>query len=322
MGTFAKWISIENLYRVPEILSPLYVKEVVVPEKIHGTSARVGCIDEVFRVGGRNEEFDLATSKDSSCFGLLGWVRSTSLSERVVALAHELGLDLIVYGEWFGAGIQKGVTYLPAGEKGFLVFGVRIGEDLASWDTVVEISAKLGLTTVPVLYRGKPDMEVFDRLRSIPSTVAYEHGVGSDSNIAEGIVIFSLPLQRLGESYLIAKHKHPNFAERQSERRDKAPRIPTEGEATANEAANAFVEEFWTASRLEHVLTYLSEQGIDVSKPTVLGPAIRGMFDDVRKEGGPEWGALSLEAQKLVGRIHPSRTKTLIEEYLRAAMVE
>lgn len=83
--------------------------------------------------------------------------------------------------------------------------------------------------------------------------------------------------------------------------------------------AKEFVKEFWTLQRLEHVLTYLREKdpNLNLSSPKVIGPAIKGMFEDVRKEGEPEWEAISEEAQRLVGKLHPTHTKELLEAYWR-----
>ena len=308
MGTFSKWTEIESIFRLKEILS---VGEVVATEKIHGTSMRIGCIEGVIRVGGRNEEFDFALSNPGTGMGFMGWLRGTSIPVKIKEVAAELEKDIIFYGEWHGVGIQKGIRYF-AQEKGFRIFGLRINEDLQDWDKVAEFSAKIGVPTVPVLYRGAPNMEVFDRFRLVPSVVAKENGVDVSDNIVEGIVISAVPMQRIGQSWLIAKHKNPKFAERASEK--KAPEPIGEG---VMENGSYFVNEFWTAQRLEHVLTYLREKGIDIASPTAIGQAIRGMFDDVMKEGQPEWQALSEETQRIVGKIHPSRTKELLEFYWR-----
>ena len=231
MGTFSKWTDVEGLVRVPEILSLGYVREVVVTEKIHGTSVRFGVVDDVFRVGGRNEEFDFVTSGSKVGMGFLGWLREKSeIVQKLKDLAVELRQDVIVYGEWHGEGIQKGIKYLPAG-RDFRSFGVRFGEDLQDHDVVVKVSERIGVQTVPVLYRGVPDIEVFDQLRVAPSVVAKENEIDLENNFAEGIVISAIPMQRVGQSvgqsWLIAKHKDPRFAERVSEQKDKRPKVPS-----------------------------------------------------------------------------------------------
>lgn len=310
MGKFSKWTEIENLYKVPEILSLAYAKEVVATEKIHGTSVRVGCVEDVIRVGGRNEEFDFALSNPGASMGFVGWLRQTQIPEKIQKLAKELGKDIIFYGEWHGVGIQRGIKYLPDG-RDFRVFGVRINEDIQDWDVVVELSTKIGVRTVPVLYRGIPNMEIFDQLRIIPSMVAKENGIDLADNIAEGIVVSAIPMQQLGQSWLIAKYKNPKFEERVSQQ--KKEHKPLE----ISDSAVCFVEEFWTLQRLEHILTYLREQGIDIQSPKVIGLAIKGMFEDVIKEGRPEWEALPEEAQRAATKLHPTRTKELLETFWR-----
>lgn len=252
------------------------------------------------------------------------WVRQNSqVCARLREFAQEIGKNVTVYGEWFGAGIQKGIVYLPKGEKGFRVFGARIEEDIVEWDTVAGIAKRIGVRTVPILYRGLPNIENLDHLRAIPSRTAEEHGIDDDKNLAEGVVIFAVPMQKIGLEWLIAKHKRPEHAERKSEREGKALKISVEeAEALSNAqtAAEAFVEEFWTLERLEHVLTYMreSDPSLDTRSSKIIGPAIRGMFDDVMKEGQPEWHALPEDAQRIVGKIHPATTKSLLEAYVRS----
>ena len=61
---------------------------------------------------------------------------------------------ITVYGEGFGAGIQKGGQYQA--EKGFIVFDVMVGKWWLKPDDVAEIADSLGLDTVPYIGQFSP----------------------------------------------------------------------------------------------------------------------------------------------------------------------
>ena len=224
------------------------------------------------------------------------------------ALAETLSTEIIFYGEWHGQGVQKGIQYVDG--KDFRIFDVLMGDDLIGWDDVTRLAEVVGLKTVPLLYRGAPSRELFDELRMKPSVVAHENGVGSEENLAEGVVIKPSTMHRdeYG-NWLIAKHKNPRWEERKSlkENRPKSE-IPS--------GAQEFVDEFFTAERLEHVLTALRESGVDIVASSAIGPAIRGMYEDVVKESKEEFTELPEETQRAIAKIHPSQTKSLLDTYV------
>lgn len=302
---FAKYPEIELLYRVPDIMQE---PEVVITEKLHGTNTRFGWVDGRFRIGGRNEEFDIEASAPSSSYGFLGWVRTTDLMQKVKELANALNAEVIFYGEWFGPGVQKGVVY--AKDKQLRIFDVRVNDDLVDWDKVVQFTERVGLKTVPLLYRGKPDKEVFDGKQSAPSTIAYENGVGSEENIGEGVIVKPSRMHRnLYSDWVIAKHKSQKFSERKSLSEGKSkPATP--------ESATAFVEEFFTLQRLGHVLTNLHSSGVEIAAPSAIGQIIRGMYGDVLKESKPEYDQLDEDSRKVVDKHHAGRTKILLGIWL------
>lgn len=307
MGVFKKYPEVEHLHKVSEIfLEP----EVVVTEKIHGTNVRFGWVEERFRVGGRNEEFDFIASKDDAGMGFLGWLRGTTIPQKVKDIAVSQSEEIIFYGEWHGPRIQKGIRYAEA--KQIRLFAVRLNENFIGWDSVINFSQMINVNTVPVLYRGIPSKEIFDGLRVKPSVVAYENGIGAEDNFMEGIVItprFMRQRNAIEDKWIIAKYKNPRWEERQSLREGKeVPVTPVD--------AKEFVDEFFTEERLEHVLTNLKEKGIDVTASTAIGLIIKGMYDDVVKEAQNEFEQFSPEAKKSIGQLHARKTKALLHFYL------
>lgn len=302
MGLFKKYPHIELLHRVPEIMAE---PRVVVQEKPDGTNFRYGWVDGRFRIGGHNEEFDFLTSNPNACFGALGWARATNLDKRVEELARSLGVEIIFHDEWFGPGVQKRIVY--SNEKQQRTFDVRIDGELVDWERVVELTERLGHRTVPLLYEGKPDMDVFNQLRVAPSKIAYENDLGSEENIAEGIVIKPTRMHKKNnDQWIIAKHKAPKFSERKSLVEGKAPLV-------VPACATTFLDEFITLERLEHVLSSLRSAGVDVMDPKQTGTIIQGMYADVIKESGPEFEQLDEESQKAINKRHGGRTKILLD---------
>mgnify|MGYP001607305491 FL=1 len=56
--------------------------------------------------------------------------------------------DAVIYGEGYGAGIQKGGGYSPT--KKLIVFDVLVGDKWwLSWENTCDVAAKLGLDVVP-----------------------------------------------------------------------------------------------------------------------------------------------------------------------------
>ena len=237
--------------------------------------------------------------------------------ERLKELSLEIGKEVIVYGEWYGEKVQKRIQYTISG-KDFAMFGVRFDGTLMSWNEVEMVAKRIGVRTVPVLYRGAPDQKVFDSLQAIPSKLAETNGVVKEGNLSEGIVISAIPMECVGHTWAIAKHKNPDFDERASKRKGgggdgmpKALVVPTS-------ASIDFIEEFWTAERLGHIATNIREQSKDPRAPETIPLFIKGMFHDVaEKEGVPEWTALSDDDKKAVGRLHPKKTQELLKQYLR-----
>lgn len=58
--------------------------------------------------------------------------------------------DTILYGEGYGAGIQKGGTYLPDSQD-FVLFDVKINGNYQPIESVHDIANKLGIKYAPVL---------------------------------------------------------------------------------------------------------------------------------------------------------------------------
>jgi RNA ligase len=111
-------------------------RECVVTEKIDGTNAAIGVTAEGVYAQSRTR---IITPKDDN-FGFAAWVAQNS-----DLLASTLGLGLH-FGEWWGAGIQRGYGLK---EKRFSLFNTSV------WNLAnLAPAAGIGVSVVPTLYTG------------------------------------------------------------------------------------------------------------------------------------------------------------------------
>ncbi|CAK0753767.1 hypothetical protein CCP4SC76_2470026 [Gammaproteobacteria bacterium] len=135
---------LEGQYAMPEfeyLANNLWV----FTEKVDGTNIRVMLKSGVITLGGKTD--------------------AAQIPEPLVARLHEGFLplagrmqevftgDVCLYGEGYGAKIQKGGgKYRP--DPGFVLFDVRVGEWWLQRDDVEDVAVKLGLEVVPIIGEG------------------------------------------------------------------------------------------------------------------------------------------------------------------------
>jgi Rnl2 family RNA ligase len=304
-----------RLEKRPEILS---VKEVVATEKIHGSNFRIYFPAEMttladVRFGGRNEEL---TQDDRSFYGgrPVRWFREKpELLQRMVDVLATFKLsDVTVFGEIFGAGIQKGVRYVPDDSILFRAFDIMVGDNFVTYDLFVKVCDAMELPRVPEIWRGAPTIAAFDALLEQDSQEAKNNGVIAERNVSEGVVIRSTPLLRdVFGQWLIIKHKSEKFAEVKV-------REPGAGADQGDRGrAQAFAETYVVEGRITNALGRLRDRGValedDMADMKALVPEIMA---DLLKECGDEWKA-ALAAGVADKQIRGAVTKTLGTVYRR-----
>jgi len=133
-GSVVKWPEIEGLHHIrkgmkvrqkndPEFTPPIVTYYAKV--KLHGTNAGIQVLkDGTVRAQGRNH---VLTLKDDN-LGFASWV--TENQDYFKALAGPQ--DMVIYGEWCGRGIQKGVAIAQIDRKVLAVFAIQFGLGRAS----------------------------------------------------------------------------------------------------------------------------------------------------------------------------------------------
>lgn len=246
--------------------------EVVVTEKVHGTNVRIANVDGQYVLGGRNMIFTAENAKQS--MGFYDWWQSRG--GPFPPPGH------VLYGEWYGKGIMKGVNYGP--DKRFIAFDIFDIATQAYWsrETFQTHCMMLDIPGVPALYAGKPDIDVFKALIERDSVLAREIGIIDTPNLMEGIVI--KPTMEMVDRYgqrVIAKLKHPKFAEKVS-----APKPPPDADLVAR--CEAIAESVTTPQRLEHILSSMREEGVPIDVLESTHEVIKRMAQDIIKECGDD----------------------------------
>ncbi|MBI2343807.1 MAG: hypothetical protein HYV02_05715 [Deltaproteobacteria bacterium] len=314
---FTQYPHIEN---IEEVTTLFEWPEVIATEKVHGSAMRIGWIDGVLRIGGRRLEFANLTPTSKEGQGFVAWVLDTGLGVRIWT-AFE-GHDALLFGEWHGSGtpekgwpqIQKGIRYCQGND--FRLFDAKMDGQYVPQDALPALAARVGLRTMPILYRGRPDQAAFDGLIDTMSRVGEENGIVDPENTIEGIVIRPpVPMWDDKGNMLIAKYKVGKWAERASQQRH--PKTPKKPREAAPPSATAFVEEFVTDMRLQHVLDQLREAGIPITM-AAMGEVMKRMGQDIKREGARALEQTGLE-WKTVSPLIVQQTKQLLMAYLKSS---
>ena len=310
-----QWPHLENLERIkaerPEWFDPATTW--IITEKIHGFNARFGIDpDGTPWVGTRNNvvaEGDRETFPEHDP----DWPRDAYQGFVGYAADHIKWLKdgETLFGEWAGKGIQKGIDY---GEKDFYAFGLMDDAgNLADWDDLCRACLAGGIKMVPLLSYGVglPSMDALVALRDGTSLIA--------TTQREGICLSQDPPIRDGWGhYLIGKFKGPAFTEVSHAKREVPP-----DELPDMTAVLDFVAKYATPMRFEHVIGQVDEdlrvnQGnVEGRQDSLLmentGTVLRAIYNDVVREAGAEYEALSDGDKKMLGKVLNGATKKLLD---------
>lgn len=170
-------------------------------EKIDGTNIRVIFHNGQISFGGKTDNAQIHAELVKYLYATF----TPSAMDAVFPDVIDTDALVVLYGEGYGAGIQKGGDLSPT--KKFILFDVRIGEWWLSHENVSDVAQKLGIDMVPDF----GDMtleEATDLVRS-----GFQSKLNGGIAKAEGLV--GRPLEALFDkkgSRLIVKLKTQDFA--------------------------------------------------------------------------------------------------------------
>ena len=192
MKIFPKYGSVNNLYKCKNILD----HKVVVTEKLHGTNVRFMWDEESGLVlGGRNLVlFKDGQQNEQDGYSFTHFMFNISSIDLEELKKYE---GYVFYGEYHGAGIQKGITYMSDRVKDLRIFDIRNPEgDFIPWDDAALICLDIQVRIVPTICEGIFTMEELEKLLNQPSQTALLNGVEAEENFSEGVVIKPVTPQR------------------------------------------------------------------------------------------------------------------------------
>jgi hypothetical protein len=131
----------------------LFDKEWVGTEKIDGTNIRIHWDGKEVKIGGRTDKASIPVFLYDRLQELIKDFNFPAVFEQAIN-KEDGSADVTLYGEGYGAKIQKGGgKYIPDGQD-FILFDVRVGDWWLERDAVDQIADDLGIKSVPVIFRG------------------------------------------------------------------------------------------------------------------------------------------------------------------------
>lgn len=166
-------------------------------EKVDGTNIRVIWQDGNLSFGGKTDNAQIHGDLIKHLYETVSPIRLAEVFPDTTA---------VIYGEGYGAGIQKGGLYSPT--KKFIVFDVLVGGRWwLSWENTCDVAEKLGLDVVPFI--GEMSLETATSM----VRVGFASRLGEGQMRAEGLVGRTAePLFDKKGARLIVKLKTKDFA--------------------------------------------------------------------------------------------------------------
>jgi len=197
----------EGVWALPEFE---YLKDLewIWTEKIDGTNIRILWDGETVRFGGKTDDAQMPTF-------LLKVLQDTFTKEKMIAQFGDLEIEdgnppqrknVCLYGEGYGAKIQKGGNYMPD-RTGFILFDVKVDTWWLNRDAVEEVATNLQIPIVPIIGRGTLMQAVEYVKNGYKSTIAH-----NKEYMAEGLIMKPAVemFSRKGER-IVAKIKYKDF---------------------------------------------------------------------------------------------------------------
>jgi len=172
-------------------------------EKIDGTNTRIKWDGQNVRFGGKTDSAQIPTN-------LLDTLQDTFVKDIINDTFPgiiETESKVCLYGEGYGAKIQKGGgNYIPD-HADFILFDVKIDNWWLKRDAKEDIANKLGIKIVPIIGKGTLDDAIRLVKEGFTSKIAY-----NKDHMAEGLILTPEVelFNRKGER-IITKIKHKDF---------------------------------------------------------------------------------------------------------------
>jgi hypothetical protein len=317
MTIFMAWPEIEAFYNIrkyasahPEILNGNSKVNYRIKCKLHGTNSAVQCHNDGTLVC-QSRETIITPEKDNA--GFARWVDSNKSAWQQIK-------GWIIYGEWVGPGIQKGVAVSQLPKKAFAVFAARLLEenDMLITDPAVLGDLVFGIPDTYVLpWYARPTMhgsdtqvnisfdidwalsseelvpvtdEINKWVMEVEANDPWVKSVFGIDGVGEGLVFYPSSREHIGwENY-----KNLTFKAKGDKHKNIATAKPAQVSAESAANVDAFVALVLTDARLEQGAgkVALTTGSYDQSQT---GKFVSWIVSDVEKEAQDELAASNLE---------------------------
>jgi len=167
-------------------------------EKIDGTNIRVIWDNNKIRFGGKTDNAQIPTF----LYDKLNELFAGEVKEQLFEQTFDSPVCL--YGEGYGAKIQRGGGNYKSDGVGFVLFDIKIGNWWLDRGSLEDIAEKLGIDIVPIIFRGT--------LQELSDFVSCGHKSKWGDFLAEGVVAKPIiEIKNRGDERIITKLKYKDF---------------------------------------------------------------------------------------------------------------
>lgn len=176
----------------------------VFTEKVDGTNIRVMWDGENITFGGKTDNASIPIFLLYKLQELFEGTAKKKLFKEIFTFDDDEKVEVCLYGEGYGAKIQKGGGNYISDGVNFVLFDVKIGDLFLERENVEDIAKKLGIKIVPIIGTGT--------LNEMVNMVKGDFNSQWGDFIAEGIVAKPrIEFKNRRNDRIITKIKHKDF---------------------------------------------------------------------------------------------------------------
>lgn len=286
--------------------------------KLHGTNAAIAINSEEFWIQSRNNI--ITPEKDNAGFAKFIHANLDVFKESLLDLAREMDIDLeeyslLIYGEWCGGNIQKGVS-ISGLEPMFVAFSARAVRK-------GDMEHKDHVWISPLFIVGNPDVQYYNitdygyelltidfhnadasnaKLHELTNAVEEECPVGKafgrvkgeDNTIGEGIVWVAIYNKQM-IAFKVKGEKHSNTKVK------KLPVVDEEKQSLVHQFVNEYA---CTPSRLQQIFDEVMDT-INGGQPDIkkTGHFLKALVSDTMQEEHAQLEEMGLKVKDVTGTI-------------------
>lgn len=262
LGAFASWTSYPKLFALGHrSIHGIFEDEVIIEEKIDGSQFSFGVIDGELRCRSKGAQLNIVAPEKM-------FVAAVETAQR---LAEKLTPNWTYRGEYLQRPKHNTLVYDRIPSQHVIGFDVSIGhEKYLSYDEKVAEFARLGLETVPCVYRGK--IETPEKVRELLQTKSI-----LGAQMVEGVVVKNYHRLNPFGQLMIGKFVSEEFKEVHSG--DWSERNPTSGDII-----EVLIGQYRTPARWAKAVQHLREKGQITDSPQDIGSLFKEVHKDIKEE--------------------------------------